>query len=202
MVENVGAAPLFEVPNFVCYCYTTFSIWQSCCDLNTGMTESKSVALTSWLQLYIMRHYRSLLSTNWFASRRRTKTVGHSINKSLGNRTSGWSRTTHSPDLNRLYSKDNRCLNGFPIVLFGGGGATRTLAPITRPKRLAISPLHLLGYASISILQQPPLISSDLFLRWSFVFRTPTICAVISVVGFKAVSAHPDGIRIQKPFLH
>lgn len=27
LVENVGAAPLFRVPNSVCYCYTTFSIF-------------------------------------------------------------------------------------------------------------------------------------------------------------------------------
>ena len=26
MVENVGAAPLLDVPNIVCYCYTTLSI--------------------------------------------------------------------------------------------------------------------------------------------------------------------------------
>ena len=26
LVENVGAAPLLDVPNIVCYCYTTLSI--------------------------------------------------------------------------------------------------------------------------------------------------------------------------------
>ena len=36
--------------------------------------------------------------------------------------------------------------------------------------------------------QQPLLISSEPFLAWSFIYHTPTICVVISVVGFKSVS--------------